>query len=130
MTPGGQAEVPGVLEASAYLYEASKGVRVMSSAGAIFGVLLALVALILFWGDSGKPGPRATKEQLDEVDRLKKLGYSVAWLEDGTAMLYGGQVKAILVHVDGRSNYASAKHRNKRVPWGATTCQFLRPRLQ
>lgn len=88
----------------------------MSSAGAILGGLLALIVLLLFWGASGKPGPNATKEQLDEVNRLKEMGYSVAWLEDGTAMLYGGHVKTILVHKDGRSNYASAKYRNKRVP--------------
>ena len=88
----------------------------MSSAAAVFGGLFALVGLLLFWGHSGKPGPNATKEQLDEVRRLKKQGYSVAWLEDGTAMLYGGHSKTIVVQLDGRSNYASAKYRNKRVP--------------
>jgi hypothetical protein len=86
------------------------------SAGAIFGCFLALVVLILLFGERGKPGRNATKEQLAEVGRLKKLGYSVAWLEDGTAMLYGGQVKTILVHPDGHSNYASPKYQRKRVP--------------
>jgi hypothetical protein len=92
------------------------GASSLNSAGAIFGGLFGLIVLILFWGVSGKPRPDATKEQLDEVHRLKEMGYSVAWLEDGTAMLYGGHVKTILVNRDGRSNYASAKHRNKRAP--------------
>ena len=88
----------------------------MISGGAIIGGLFAVVVLLLFWGASGKPGPHSTSQQLDEVARLKKMGYSVAWLEDGTAMLYGSHSKTILVQMDGRSNYASPKHRNKRLP--------------
>jgi hypothetical protein len=88
----------------------------MNSAGAIFGVVAAVIGLIFFSGDAGKPSPNATKDQLDEVSRLKKLGYAVAWLEGGTAMLYGSHAKTILVHLDGRSTYASAKHQSKRLP--------------
>jgi hypothetical protein len=87
-----------------------------NSAGVIFSLVVATVWLIFFWGDSGKPSPNATKEQLSEVARLKKLGYALAWLEDATAMLYGSQVKTILVHLDGRNSYASTKKWGKRFP--------------
>jgi hypothetical protein len=84
--------------------------------GAIFGGLFALVLLLMLSVKSGKKPPDATPEQLAEVERLGELGYSLAWLEDGTAMLYSAHLKTILVSKSGHASYASAKYRNKRVP--------------
>lgn len=84
----------------------------MSVLNILVGAFIVVVMWLMLRNATGKPGSNASSAQLAQVFRLKKQGYNVMWSDDGTAHMYSGHMKSVLVDQSGNIQYESSRHCN------------------
>lgn len=88
----------------------------MSVLNVLFGAFIVIVLWLMLRNAAGKPGLNASSAQLAQVSRLKRQGYNVMWSDDGTAHMYSGHMKSVLVDQGGNIQYESPRYRNQPLP--------------